>query len=278
MRHTTDCFIAFLLLLAYVLYPAPTHAAPLLQSTTQYWYNYPIDLKDMMLAPRQFSQTDWIYTAGILATAGVLFATDRPIRDFAQHVRSPTTNGIANTVQPLGHWQVMLPVVLGGYVTSSLLKNTHLQQTAALSLESMALSGTLIQFGKFATHRYRPTVSDSPYRFEGPNLSSNNNHLSLPCGDAGVAFSIASVIGHEYPHSVWVNLSAYGIASLVGLERINNNKHFASDVFIGSTIGYFTGSYLVSKHANSRNTLEITPKAIDKGVGIEIKYQPNRLT
>jgi hypothetical protein len=34
---------------------------------------------------------------------------------------------------------------------------------------------------------------------------------------------------------------AYGMASLVAMSRIHKNKHWVSDVFIGSAIGFFVG-------------------------------------
>ncbi len=33
---------------------------------------------------------------------------------------------------------------------------------------------------------------------------------------------------------------------MVGLSRIYHNKHWAPDVFLGATIGYFVGNFLVN--------------------------------
>ena len=37
----------------------------------------------------------------------------------------------------------------------------------------------------------------------------------------------------------------YGVASLTAFSRLNRNKHWASDVFVGAAIGYFIGKMVV---------------------------------
>ena len=69
---------------------------------------------------------------------------------------------------------------------------------------------------------------------------------SFPSGHAATSFAFASVIAHRYPHHAWVKWGAYGLATGVSLARIGGKKHFASDVLVGATIGYVSGTYLAS--------------------------------
>ncbi len=41
-----------------------------------------------------------------------------------------------------------------------------------------------------------------------------------------------------------VKWGAYGLATGVSLARIGGKKHFVSDVLVGATLGYVTGTYL----------------------------------
>ncbi len=41
-----------------------------------------------------------------------------------------------------------------------------------------------------------------------------------------------------------VKWGAYGLATGVILARIGGKKHFVSDVLVGATLGYVTGTYL----------------------------------
>jgi membrane-associated phospholipid phosphatase len=54
-------------------------------------------------------------------------------------------------------------------------------------------------------------------------------------------WAMASVVAHEYPRA-WVQLLAYGAATSVSVSRIMGRNHFASDVFVGTALGYFIGS------------------------------------
>lgn len=51
----------------------------------------------------------------------------------------------------------------------------------------------------------------------------------------------------------WVPPIAYGIATLVVLSRINDNAHWASDVFAGAALGFLSAkSFLYNKIDNKR--------------------------
>jgi membrane-associated phospholipid phosphatase len=43
-----------------------------------------------------------------------------------------------------------------------------------------------------------------------------------------------------------VKLGAYALATGVSLSRYPAKKHFPSDILIGATIGYVTGTYLAN--------------------------------
>jgi membrane-associated phospholipid phosphatase len=69
---------------------------------------------------------------------------------------------------------------------------------------------------------------------------------SFPSGHAATSFAFASVIAHRYPHKLWLKWGVYGLATGVSLARVGGRKHFASDILVGGTIGYVTGTYLAT--------------------------------
>ena len=69
---------------------------------------------------------------------------------------------------------------------------------------------------------------------------------SFPSGHAAASFAFASVIAHRYPNNRWLKWSVYGLAAGVSLARVGGKKHFASDILVGGTLGYLTGTYLAS--------------------------------
>ena len=70
---------------------------------------------------------------------------------------------------------------------------------------------------------------------------------SFPSEHALAAWSIASVIAHEYPGPL-TKLLAYGAASGISLSRVAARQHFPSDVIVGSALGYLIGRYVYRAH------------------------------
>lgn len=70
---------------------------------------------------------------------------------------------------------------------------------------------------------------------ERPDHSAKN---SFPSGHTCTAFTGAEVLrreyGKEYP---WIAVAGYTVATIVGLMRIYNNRHWAGDVLAGAGLG-----------------------------------------
>lgn len=71
---------------------------------------------------------------------------------------------------------------------------------------------------------------------ERPNGKSNR---SMPSGHTSNSFTVAAVVHELYGNEA--GIAAYILAGLVGISRINDNKHYLSDVIIGAGIGTIIG-------------------------------------
>jgi membrane-associated phospholipid phosphatase len=141
-----------------------------------------------------------------------------------------------------------------------------------MSLGSFVVSGIFTQVIKFSTHRHRPDAGNSRGTWDGPGFSNSN--LSFPSGHSSTAFSIATVIASEYNDIEFVPPLAYGIATLTALSRVNDNGHWASDVFLGSAIGYFTAKAVVNLHKYKENrNLSILPMTNGEYAGLVLTYK-----
>lgn len=82
---------------------------------------------------------------------------------------------------------------------------------------------------------------------------SNDNDASFPSGEVTLAFAAASGVTAEtarWPGSPsWVGPVSYGLASLVGISRIYENQHWASDVVAGAGVGTLSGLLVVRWNA-----------------------------
>ncbi|MDR1595298.1 MAG: phosphatase PAP2 family protein, partial [Prevotellaceae bacterium] len=65
-----------------------------------------------------------------------------------------------------------------------------------------------------------------------------SDRFSFPSGHTATAFVAAEFLHQEYgDKSVWISIGGYGMASLIGVARVYNNKHWVSDIVAGAGIG-----------------------------------------
>jgi membrane-associated phospholipid phosphatase len=134
----------------------------------------------------------------------------------------------------------MIAATGSAYLWGHITNNEHLQETGFLSGES-ALNGTAIAYLlKTITARQRP--------YEG-NGNGNFFHggSSFPSEHSAVAWSIASIVAHEYPGPL-TKFLAYGAASAITVTRVTGKQHFSSDVVIGSALGWYLGRQIFRAH------------------------------
>lgn len=131
------------------------------------------------------------------------------------------------------------------------------------SVESILVADILGVGIKFVAGRSRPYVDiDNPHDFQLFRGFSDDKYRSFPSGHTITAFAFASTVTREtqfwWPHSVWyVGTVMYGGATLMGLSRIYNNQHWASDVLGGAAIGTLVGLKVVKyTHSHPGNHID----------------------
>ncbi|QOI96505.1 MAG: phosphatase PAP2 family protein [Flammeovirgaceae bacterium] len=74
---------------------------------------------------------------------------------------------------------------------------------------------------------------------------------SFPSGHTAQAFAAATFMAKEYGYkSVWYSIGAYTVATGVGVMRVMNNRHWASDVLAGAGIGILSTNITYLLHRN----------------------------
>jgi membrane-associated phospholipid phosphatase len=130
--------------------------------------------------------------------------------------------------------------------------------------EAIAVAGITTTFLKGVSGRARPNAAGdtNPHLFHFGRGFSNGSLQSFPSGHTTAAFALASTVTSEsqrwWPHQTWVVAPVmYGAATLVGLSRMYNNAHWASDVALGAAIGTFSGIKVVRySHGHSDNPID----------------------
>ena len=216
------------------IYPDPV---PMVENRLerQLLKNLAEDQKAIWSSPARLrvEDADWLLPLG--AVTGGMLATDA---DYSKHLSaSPKTIKYANEVSNYGIGSL---VGVGGalYLLGRATHDDHKRETGLLAGEAAIDSFAAVYALKFALGRERPRPNYQGRFGQGGD--------SFPSEHAAAAWSIASIIAHEYPGPLTTFL-AYGMATAVTASRIRAKEHFPSDVLIGSAIGWYVAQRVYRK-------------------------------
>lgn len=198
------------------------------------------DTRETVTAPLHWDADAWrdagLIGGGLLVTGLLL---DKPIRTQAQHGRSRGSDRFFTDVQRFGTKQYGLPLLAGFYVYGELAHDDNAREVTLDGFSASLISAAVTSAIKGVVGRARPFTGHGPGYFR-----PFKGDYSFPSGHATGAFAFASVIASHYD-SPWVDVTAYGIAALVGISRIRLDAHWTSDVIAGGLIGGLIGHHLV---------------------------------
>ena len=120
--------------------------------------------------------------------------------------------------------------------------------TALLATEAYGDSVVINLAIKAITRRQRPSDVPPGGDFGDTFFNGGKSPLkgsSFPSGHSTAVWSVATVVAERYRHrgKPWVPVLAYGMATAISLSRITESAHFASDVFMGASLGYSIAKY-----------------------------------
>jgi membrane-associated phospholipid phosphatase len=192
------------------------------------------------VAPAEHSSP--LLSARTAAVAGFLFAGallgDRGFREEAQEHRGNTSNSLAKVGNSLGEWRFVIPALSAGYLAGELAGSSDLKRVILHAGAAAALATGVTSSLKYTIGRTRPGFAGDPDQFR-PFSGAN----SFPSGHTAVAFAIATSIADETDDS-WSDVALYGAATLTAMARVNDDRHWTSDVIIGGLIGHLSGRWV----------------------------------
>lgn len=233
--------------------PLPPFTSPLEDLFERnYWYLVLLDTKEVFTSPVRWSSCDWLTLGGITAGIGVVMVFDEDIQHAIRSARTNTLTDIFDNVQPLGN-EYAIGIVGTFYLYGEIFKDPRAKSTALDSIAATAIGpGIIVNATKYLVGRGRPTDGKGAYDFEP--FSGHDSFLS---GHTTEAFTLASVITEHYD-ALWVKVAAYGLAGTVGYARLNNNRHWPSDVLAGAVVGTYVGK-TVARFNRDHHRIKLQP-------------------
>lgn len=223
--------------------PDKAATAPRTSSATQpYPRRVLSDLGALATGPRRLDAAGWRRFGLGVAAVGLTSAFDKSIRTDIQDRRTAGSDRFAHDIRPLGQWGALV-LVGGAWVAGDAAGNSTLTAVGKDGIEASFLAAGLVTpLLKEIAGRSRPNAGQGPHDFHPFSGSA-----SFPSGEATEAFAVASVISAHSRH-LWVKGIAWGAAGLVGWERMNLDRHWASDIVGGALIGAGIGEWVVHRH------------------------------
>jgi membrane-associated phospholipid phosphatase len=221
------------------------------------------DEKDIWTSPFHMKSKQFLTAGIVLLTTGILITQDEAIaRNVMRfHDQHRWVHLASKSLTQLGGgyaWGIAGLFAIDGLLA----KDVKARETGIMGLEAMLHSGLVVQFSKFMASRERPDATGGNDNWLGPagipkhfQTATDDQYSSFFSGHATAAFSLATVIASQYRNHGWVPPLCYALAGLVALTRMVEYRHWCSDVFVGSVVGFAIGKMVVRNHRNRRMLL-----------------------
>lgn len=226
----------------------------------------------------------------ILAEVALSFA-DKPIQRNALDLRNnnESVRSISDYVTRFGGtYEIYTLVAMGSY--GFIFKHQKLKTTTLLATQAYLTGGAFGSVFKMLSGRQRPNYINvgSNYTastFHGPfykntDAAGNKINSSFPSGHTTVAFAAATVFAMEYRNKPLVPIISYTAATLIGLSRITENKHWLTDVVAGAALGFLTGQQVVNnyhRYAKIKNGEAAAAAAKKNTLSFTLDYSTGRM-
>ena len=214
-------------------------------------------------APFRFNKKQWIITGVSIGITAALIHFDNHIDMWAkvQKQQHGWVNKSSPVITNFGSSYGITTVAAVGLV-SAIFKNQKGVETSLLASQALITSGIWVQLIKHLTGREDPSASYIYSKMPGgqwwgpfaqydqdlPIYKSVNSFDAFPSGHSAAAFSMATVFALQYRDTKVIPVICYSAATLVGISRLTEHAHWASDVFVGGLIGYACGKQVVDHH------------------------------
>ena len=213
-----------------------------------------------------FTYRDALLAVGFASVTVAMFPVDKSV---ARRLQNPNVQAnrffenASNDVRILADPGGVI-IGLSTYGVGRLAKWKNVADFGLHTTEAISVAGLTTVILRGVAGRSRPFVvgDTSPQDFRFGRGFHDHDFQSFPSGHVASAFAFASTVTSEsqrwWPHHAWIVAPVmYGAATLAGVSRMYNDRHWASDIISGAAIGTFSGIKVVRySHRHPQNFID----------------------
>lgn len=206
-----------------------------------------------------FTKTDALVLGLAVGSGAVVVGWDGAIADRVRGSRlqdNAFARGVMDGANVFGDPGVII-LSSGLWVTGKIAGNRTQQLIGLRSLEAVVVTGAVTGALKGLSGRARPDEApEMPRSFvAGRGIGDRSEFQSFPSGHATTAFAFAAAVNAEWARLAprrprWMAPTLWGVATLTAASRVYHNRHWMSDVIVGSAIGVVGGRAVVRWHGD----------------------------
>jgi membrane-associated phospholipid phosphatase len=198
------------------------------------------DQKTIWTSPAHISKSDVKWLAPLAGVTALALANDQKISTRLNESTSLKSTSIK--VSKFGSAPATFGAAGAFLLVGKLTGNERMGETGARGIQALVYSTIVMQTIKMATDRTRPFMGGDGHFWNGGN--------SFPSGHSMEAWALAKVVSDTYHDKPLVKVGMYSLASAVAFSRVGAQRHYVSDVVVGSAIGYLIGKFVMRHHTN----------------------------
>jgi hypothetical protein len=208
-----------------------------------------------------------------LGTAAVFANTsmDQHISTWYQsHAVTSSTNNFAKAVKNFGEGGYTIPAVVLADILGPALNFTLagpvIGEWGDRSVRAFLVGGPPLLATQYILGPMRPTAGDE----DASQWKPFNSHY----GASGHAFvgAVPFMTAAKMSDDITFKFAMYGLSTLAGWSRINDNAHFTSQVLLGWWIAYLSCS-AVDDTERGKQSISVVPLPMSDGVGMGVQYR-----
>lgn len=222
---------------------------------------------NILCTPLDTENHGLLCTLAVAGGVGLTYIFDDGIRRDFRANRSRTLDYATDMGSAIGDPLLHLGIVGAIYGGSILAGSKKCQETWQMLGEAALLGDTAGLVLKTSIGRERPFVQGDKARFRPFQFASDYD--SMPSLHVVSSFAMASVLSAA-SESLGAKMLFYSGAAFVGLSRIYQDQHWASDVVFSAAVGELCGRAVERYHNSTKQGMVLLPIISGHSASIEL--------